>query len=46
VREIVATASRPSAVVHMGAFDSTKMLYRLSRIRLIRKRVAPVAMPA
>jgi hypothetical protein len=30
----------------LGAFDTTKMLYRLSRTRLVRRRVAPVAMPA
>jgi CheY-like chemotaxis protein len=30
----------------LGAFDTTKMLYRLSRTRLCRRRVAPVAMPA
>jgi FixJ family two-component response regulator len=47
VREIVTEASRrPGAAVHMSAFDTTKMLYRLSRTRLIRRRVAPVAMPA
>jgi hypothetical protein len=47
VREIVSQAARHNAaVVHMGAFDTTKMLYRLSRTRLIRRRVAPVAMPA
>jgi DNA-binding response OmpR family regulator len=30
----------------LGAFDTTKMLYRLARTRLIRRRVAPVAVPA
>jgi CheY-like chemotaxis protein len=45
VREIVAEASKREGA-HLGAFDTTKMLYRLSRTRLIRRRVAPVAMPA
>jgi hypothetical protein len=30
----------------LGAFDTTKMLYRLARTHLVRHRVAPVAMPA
>lgn len=30
----------------LGAFDTTKMLYRLARTRLVRRRVAPVAVPA
>lgn len=39
VREIIERSQ-------LGAFDTTKMIYRLSRTRLIRKRVPPVAMPA
>ena len=45
VREII-DRSHLAPNAPLGAFDTAKMLYRLSRTRLVRRRVAPVAMPA